>query len=372
MTNTPFFGHLRTLIVSLRFCKKGSTVFVVFFSLFMATESSAQSFYEKVTKKNQPINYNPQYIKSYADKFTSRMYFSQKYTDLTITDELNDFELVYKPNSTLNLGVGATVNSLSLNLAYHFKFLNPENKKGETKNLDLQAHIYSRRWVVDLFAQFYKGLYLENTQDLSPDYPEPYYTRGDIYQQLLGGSVLYLFNNKKFSYRAPFIQNERQLKSAGSFLLGGEASYGIVNADSALLPSFDYELDLNEMDSISRFSFIKIGPSVGYVYSLILAKRFFATLSLTINTSYGNNVLYHDTRGNLSNAQVNFGAIARWALGYNDDNWYLGFTSVNASVSSANKDRSMTSNFGVGNYRLNFVWRFNPGPKLKRYKDIIP
>lgn len=368
----------RTLLIQLnekRSSKQGVFVYMVLIVLccvLLRHGAKAQNFISKLLQKKDSIDYNPIYIKSYTDKFTSRIFYSKNYTNLKIKNELEDFELDFQPNTNLNLGVGATVNSVSLNLSYGFKFLNPETSKGNTKYLDLQTHMYSRKWVIDIFAQFYEGLYLENTKQLVPEYADPYYVRSDIYQQLIGGSALYLFNNQKFSYRAPFNQNERQLKSAGSFLLGGEASWGLVDADSALIPTFEYQYDVSQIDSISSLAFYRIGPSVGYVYSLVIAKKVFATLSFTLNTSYGLNVAHHDARGTLKNENLNAGAIFRWAIGYNDDRWFLGLNSVNAVVSSSNDDRSMTSDFGVGNYQLNFVWRINPGPKLEKLMDYVP
>jgi hypothetical protein len=357
------------------FFGKGALVHVVYMVLFFGLftlDAKAQSFFSKLLQKKDTIDYNTAYIKSYTDKFTTRIFYSQNYTNLTLRNELEDFELNFEPNTNLNLGIGATVNSVTLNLSYGFKFLNPEEKSGSTKYLDLQNHIYSRKWVIDIFAQFYQGLYLDNVRELVPDYQEDYYVRSDIYQQLLGASALYLFNNRKFSYSAPFNQNERQLKSAGSFLLGGEASWGLADADSALVPTFDYPFDVSKVDSISSLAFYRIGPSVGYVYSLVIAKKVFATLSFTLNTSYGLNVVHHDTRGRFKNDHLNAGVIIRFALGYNDDRWFLGINTVNALVSSSNKDRSLTSDFGIGNARLTFAWRINPGPKLQKVMNFLP
>lgn len=81
-------------------------------------------------------------------------------------------------------------------------------------------------------------MYLENTHELDQEFPAPYYVRPDIYEQIFGLTTLYIFNNKKFSYRSSLVQDERQLRSAGSLLAGAEGYYGLANADSALVPSF--------------------------------------------------------------------------------------------------------------------------------------
>ncbi|MFZ9944019.1 MAG: DUF4421 family protein, partial [Bacteroidia bacterium] len=62
------------------------------------------------------------YFKAYSDQITGRFYFSRKYTSLIIGDQESDFKLDYRPNTSLNMGVGATYKNLTLNIAYGFPF----------------------------------------------------------------------------------------------------------------------------------------------------------------------------------------------------------------------------------------------------------
>src|SRR5690606_9697455 len=95
----------------------------------------------------EPADPNP-YYKEFPDHLTNRFYFSRKYTGLKIKDKTENKTYLYMPNTTLNMGVGATYKNLTLNLAYGFGFLNPERGKGETKYLDAQAHLYPKKMVV--------------------------------------------------------------------------------------------------------------------------------------------------------------------------------------------------------------------------------
>ena len=100
------------------------------------------------------------YYVSYTKLLTTRLYFSQKYTALTIKNKKDNYTLHYQPNTTLNLGVGATYKWATINLAYGFGFLNPAEDKGKTKYLDLQFHGYDQKFNLDVLGQFYKGFYL--------------------------------------------------------------------------------------------------------------------------------------------------------------------------------------------------------------------
>ena len=74
--------------------------------------------------------YDTSYYVSYEDQITGRFYLSQKYVSFRYIDTGNDLVFRYLPNTTLNMGVGATYKWATLNLAYGFGFLNPENGKG--------------------------------------------------------------------------------------------------------------------------------------------------------------------------------------------------------------------------------------------------
>jgi hypothetical protein len=320
----------------------------------------------------KPDEVDTNYIQTFPEHITGRFYLSQKYTNFEIVDDSNAVNILYEPNTTLNLGVGVTINSFTLNLAYGFDFLNPDQGQGRTRYLDLQSHIYSRKLVVDFFGQFYKGLYLDNTAELAPDFEDPYYVRPDIYEQVLGGSVQYVFNHRKYSYRSGLVQNERQLKSAGSFLLGVDAYYGLMLGDSALIPSFAKDLGFGEKKEIDRYTFFRAGPNIGYAHTFVVAKKFFAMLSLSVSVGFGSYSIRQPGEGIQQEQGISASAFGRFALGYNDEKWYLGLSVVDNSIDSNSSPSQVYATFGVGNVRLNYARRFLPGPKVRKVLDKLP
>lgn len=341
------------------------------FALGLAFNGFAQDLSGGYNAQSDSLDYDVNYIQAFPKHITGRAYLSQKYTDLQIEDEVEDVSIHYAPNTTLNLGIGLTANSVSLNLAYGFSFLNPDQGRGETRYLDLQSHVYTREWIVDLFGQFYSGLYLDNTADLNPEYTEPFYRRRDINEVIIGGSAFYVVNNRQFSFRAGLIQNERQLKSAGSLLFGMEAYLGTVSGDSTLAPYFIAPEVYGSARNADAIRFAKLGPSAGYAHTFVLQKKFFLMLSLSLNLSYG----VHTSEApeiQLTEETLDIGAFARFAVGYNDANWYLGLSSVNNNIAASSVDRRVFAQFGIGNVRLNFAKRFLPGPKLKKVVAKIP
>src|ERR1700734_703061 len=77
------------------------------------------------------------YYHSYRDDITARTFFSRKYTELILNSPGKIPEMFYKPNTTLNVGIGATFHFLTLNLGVGINSFNPDEEKGKTHYLDL-------------------------------------------------------------------------------------------------------------------------------------------------------------------------------------------------------------------------------------------
>src|SRR5690606_8122998 len=155
---------------------------------------------------------------------------------------------------------------LGVNIMVKTPGINNDNSRyGKTKKIDVQAYAFPRKIVLDLYAQYYKGFYIKEkgiTQlQLSDD---GYALRPDIKTYHLGVKGSYVFNSRKFSFRAAFVQNEYQKKSAGTAVLGGAIHYNHVAGDSAIIPpdiSYSNFLDNADFNKIGSFS---IGVHGGY------------------------------------------------------------------------------------------------------------
>jgi hypothetical protein len=300
------------------------------------------------------------YFQTYPTNITGRFFFSQKYTRLEIESQNdNQKRLRYDPNTTFNMGIGATYKNFTLNLAYGFKFLNKEQEnKGNTDYLDLQFHFYPRKWSIDGFSQNYYGYYLSPKGFLA-DNPESYYLRPDLKVNLIGVALYRVVNDKKFSYKAALIQNEWQRKSAGSLLLGAEFYYGNIRADSALVPS--NVSGFYDQTRINKFHFVEIGPGVGYAYTFVLPYNLFFTGSLTFNPSLSY-VTEVSPEGRLNNFIIDPNAFLRFAAGYSDGLWNAGISWLNNYVSATGASKNHYS-LSTGNFRITVARRFEPSSK---------
>ncbi len=303
------------------------------------------SSWENLSGQSVP-SHDTTYFETYARQVVGRMYFSRKFTGFHVQYEGIDQPFEYEPNTTRNIGIGASYNWLTLNLAYGFGFLNPDRGEGETRYLDLQSHLYLGKFNIDLFGQFYKGYYLNNSQDPQGDT----YVRPDLKVTELGTSVQYVFNHRKFSFKAAFQNTEYQKKSAGSWLLGWDVFYGNVRADSSLIPGY---LELEGAD-YDQLKFIKTGPVGGYAYTLVINRSVYITGSAYLALNTGVYSLKSETI-DIHEPYVSLDYGLRLAAGYNSHRLNIGgFYVIQEVQTESNYHNILTT----GNFRFIAAYRF--------------
>lgn len=314
---------------------------------------------------SKPVD--PAYIQTFPEKLTARVFLSQKYTSISIGGSKKYGTFRYRPNTTLDLGVGATWKFLTLNLSYGIPGLNNgTSEKGKTRYLDLQTHAYLKRFMVDFYGQFYKGYYISNNGKF-PNFPE-FYKKPDLSVNLLGLSANYIFNSSRFSYRSTLIQNEWQKKSAGTFLVGLEFYYGILNSDNTILPN-ELLLDFPQRNT-QKLRFVNFGPSFGYAYTYVYKEKWFATgsVSFAIASDYTKEFYPSSNQNNFS-ISSNFSY--RGGIGYNSKYWTASLSIVNNNVQAKGASSETAYVIKTGNIRLTYAKRLDLTRKQRKALEII-
>jgi len=285
------------------------------------------------------------YIASFEQEFSAGVYSYYQFMMLTHTVGDNK-SITYIPNSPVGLGLSVSYKNFSLSGGMGFNFLR-DPELGQTRVFDWQYHYYGRKWILDIFLQNYKGFYTRREEDrtivLHPDIK--------IAQYGLFGQ--YILNNKKFSYRAAFSQSERQLKSAGSFQLGGGFYYNHVSSNTSLT--------INEQNKLDNY---QLGLSGGYVYTWVIKKDFLAALGLSAGLSFGTENF------NMERIEISPNVFPRVSTGYIGDDWSIGLSFVmNRTYVSRNEQLNML--FDTGYTEMTFIKRFDKAPKFLRKVKIL-
>lgn len=163
-------------------------------------------------------NHDTSYIKSYADRISIKILANNKFNSFILWDPSLKSSIRYRPDLGVNFGIGATYKWLALDLSTSLGF--SERNISNSKYRDFQGRILTSKHYLRFRYQYYFGYKIHYLSGYDIDQLDEYETRKDIRTLQFGMQYLYCFNYGKFSLKAPFAMNDRQKKSAGSFIAG--------------------------------------------------------------------------------------------------------------------------------------------------------
>ena len=329
-------------------------------SLSLSCHMSMAQFFKKLFSTETDTNY----IVDYSRDLTMRLFGSQKSASFRFRDGTTDRALSYLPNEALMLGIGANHGILGVNIGFNIPFINNDNDRfGNTEYTNLTTRIIARKIFIDVIFQKYKGYYLVNSYEMIRGWPskDEYMIRDDLSAFSTGVSAQYIFNSKRFSYRAGFLQNEWQKKSAGSFLAGGEVYYHEMKSDSSMVPTSIRYGSFFDNANFRKVNIFAAGPIIGYAYTFVVKKHWFLSLALTVNLALGYSRLHPEGQGAEfigSGLTLNFTSVPKLSFGYNSKKWCFAISYTNLSQRNQSPTNRDWIQFDTGNFRFNIVRRF--------------
>jgi hypothetical protein len=305
------------------------------------------------------------YVRDLSRDLTTRLYFSRKYTGYGVRDYRQRQELLYRPNSRLNVGIGFNYAFAGVNIAVNLPGANNDDDRyGQTRFLDAQSHVYLPRFALDVYLQHYRGYYLNKPQNWvenwQPGSPHP--QRGDLRTTSSGFNVQYIFNHRRFSYRAAYQQNAWQKKSAGTFLLGSEWYFIRMRADSSVTAPAGESASFLGGAAFQGSDVYSLGANAGYAHTFVYKSHFFLTLSLVGGLGLGYTRLEVPGAADPVRWGWHVNNTARIAVGYNSARYFVGLSVVNLAMRSQTPVGRSTLSYDTGNIRLNFCRRFTVKP----------
>lgn len=301
------------------------------------------------------------YVDSYYKDLIVRLYWSQKYSTQAIGDNDEKFKLLYRPSSGYAIGAGFTYKFITINLGMIFPFAKPDpDRFGKSKSLDLQAHLYLKRFYVDFFTGYYKGQYLKNTKELFTGSlrEDPYYIRNDLRTYSVGMGVFTNFNSRKFRFEAPFLQNVKQKRSAGAPTAGFEVYWVGSEADSSFVPTRMANNIFFDGKDFNRWEILTFNITAGYAYNFVIFKDFFLFLSMNGSLGIGYNHLYLTNSDKTNRFSSNRGISSRVGAGYQKDRIYVGASWIGYHLYSPTAIPRTYIDWSPGVLRFNIAYRF--------------
>lgn len=310
-------------------------------------------------------------IADHSDKFLVRAFGTQKFNSYKLGDRNTSDAIDYKVRNKYFVGFGFHYKWVGANISFKLPSFNKARQK-DKRFFDLQSYLYLNRIAFDFYALSYKGYDFKDNQLLNPQPPNGLLERNDLTVGNYGVNFQYIFNYKKFSYRAPFIQSQCQLKSAGSFILGGAVHYTRAKADSSIIPNNITLNDFYDNVQFNKTGAFSLGVNGGYAYTQVIGKHFFITASALVGAGLSHTTLRDDALAqHTAKLQPFLHGIVRGATGYNNGDYYIGiqynyFTKRNNMPLAGSWQQLQT-----GNTRLTFAKAFKLKKKtVKKIEEI--
>ena len=345
---------------------------VLFYSGITMLILSGHSASAQMIDKIEQVKLDTHYVEAYKNELTARLYVSRKQNGYNLSSRLFNPWLKYRTNDNLLLGVGYTYSFFTLNLALKMPFINQDDHiYGKSRYLDLNIHSIFRSYIIDFYLQWNKGYFVSNPESFDPgwDPGAGYPLRGDFRTHVLGLNVQHLFNSSRNSYKAAFLQNEFQKRSAGSPILGLEAYYMLGMSDSVMVGGNIPPSGFLDDHPFNQVDVVNAGVNGGYAYTFVWRETIFLSLSTLLGISGGyNQVHYTDNsityRSGLTAGLTNS---TRISFGVNSKRYYVGMSFRFFALSNMSPGYADWFAYSTSNITINLVRRF----QLKRSIVIL-
>ena len=292
------------------------------------------------------------YIETFPNRITGRLFYVNTSNTLRVNDRNSSLYYDINPNKQDRIGASVSFRAITISYSFAPDFLaeNTDNEDSKLFNLGFRTY-FGKHWMQSLDLYQEKGFYVENN-DVNVYFP-------NFKSIKIGGATSYIFN-ENFSFRSIVSQDEKQTKSAGSFIPSIVYYYSKLNIRSN-------EDNIDEV--LNSYDFV-FAPS--YYYNIVPTKDLF--FSVGVSAGIG---LNHSKNEDLNGIQedesltslvteLNF----RGSFTYDVSDFYIG-AHYNYLVLNHNTDRSTYVNDAIPYFEMFAGYRFKaPKTVVKAADDV--
>ena len=317
---------------------------------------------------------DPEYVRDFPQTLTVRTYVGEKISIFGIEDRKNDVDIRYRPNNILAVGVGVTVKGIGLNFSTRIPgYKDKEDQYGRTRRIDIQVHRYRGKLAVDAYFQRYRGFHINDLEDVTRTGTPPKETVYPYFPNMqtitAGATVMYVFNGNRVSLRAPVNQQEWQLRSAGSPLLGAGLYYrDFSNKDSTFIPQYIAQRQFLDGSQISRVQNYSLTVNGGYGYHFVFKRHLYLMVGLEAGAGLGYSVTHDTLDKRQSKLGPQFTGNVRAGFGYNSRHWQSGIYSIVHSDRMVLPYDQTNLSTSLGIVRFFVAYRFDEPGFLRKIK----
>ena len=315
--------------------------------------------------------YDSTYYRKYSDRLIISLYQSQRRFIIDLDQDLipDANRGLVKYQAEANRATGLNFLWDKIGISFDYKTIIPDTKAvriyGASKYFNLGFSFGSNDVIIEPSIKQFKGFY-----DLeSPKYMKNYnnnrefYNDKDILSRVIKVRGLYFTNHQKFSFRAPYSHNFRQLKSAFTWVMMGNIYQNKLRSVNGIIPFplRGYFFGGNDLKGLTMLGF---NTGLGFSANIIVSKGLFFNFSLWGGPDY--HWRQSDFRSNKKNQMVLSGFLEnRISLGFNLKVFYIYFSSLNDAGFFSLKTLSMKHQSYSGYFTIGYRFRMKPNRVTK-------
>lgn len=328
----------------------------IFLTFFLSLSIYAQ---DKALIEQSLPKYDTNYIIDYRYQLQVKAVGLTRQADFRLFNRNESHSIDFSTNNPFSFGLAIDYSWITLEYTKTIKGLEFTNdKKGKSKAQDFRIGMTGRKFAGNLFYRNTRGFNLENVNDWVPDWfenHEKYPFAQGLETRILALSFYYTFNHKKYSNAAAIRQNARQIKSAGSPVIGFQTNIEGIYSPTPMLSSDSLA---KKFLNISKVQYLKLGITGGYMHTFSIKKRFY------IHGAIIQGLLYSVGKGNYHTYKVtdDINAVGislyfRLAAGYNSKKWYSGIL-FTGDIFANDVSSDLFSTSAYVNFKIFIGYRF--------------
>lgn len=248
----------------------------------------------------QKFKLDSNYVESYKKKFILVFHLSGQYNTLELkesTASVTDTNKTDLSFPTFKSSLGFTFNYKWFNFSYGrnifdviFKnaYEGQRELSGVTKITNYAFTYAPNRIRIETYFKKITGFHEQNREFYDSTYTtdSSYTILPDMTSRTFGGDLIWTYNiRNRFSFGAPYSYTTRQQKSAGSFLFYLGVNHFDIRSSSSVIPNAVSQ-SYGAFSDLKYFKGLSLSLGAGWSYTLVIAKVFFANITLIARYPY--------------------------------------------------------------------------------------
>ncbi|MCC6371792.1 MAG: DUF4421 family protein [Bacteroidia bacterium] len=325
--------------------------------IFLLLVPVLHSFAQTAENRWDTLKYQKFHSNLIVGVFQSYVNFVNQIECKGVQDTTGRIHTNYNAQSKLITGVEIYFDKLSIDIFLKSKLQESDGTRGNTRAFSFNFNYGDNKWYVENSFRYFKGFYDANTSSYDTSFKRTYsyYRQPDLTNVLLKSKLLFFTNHKKYAFRGAYAGNYRQIRSAATWIFGGNINFNSLRADSAFLP-YQVRTLYGDYGTLKGFKVLGFSAHVGGAFTLVIFKGFFINMMLTTGPEQQwRTYSYADNSKLLS--YISFSTDFRTSIGFNLKRCYFISYSLTDFAFYNNVAFNLHSQAISGG--LAFGWRFN-------------